>query len=144
METIQTAAADSLGTIGTALTGSEFGPALLRAAGGLAVVLLLLGALSLFARRWLSRGGVRASGSLVRVLNRVPIGRRAALLLVEIDGRRILIGVTPTQLSALTEWDETPEPDVAVDEARMPQPAGFDAALGRVLARLRSLEGSSA
>jgi flagellar protein FliO/FliZ len=144
MDTIQAAAGDSVAAIGTALMGSEFGPALLRAAGGLAVVLLLLGALSWFARRWLWRGGARTSGSLVRVLNRVPIGRRAALLLVEIDGRRILIGVTPTQLSALTEWDETPEPGVAVEEARMPHPARFDAALGRVLARLRSLEGSSA
>lgn len=111
------------------------------AAAVLLVVALAVGALVL-ARR-LGPGAVRGGRSAeIAVVGRTLVDRKSALLLVEVDGRRILVGVTPQQLTSLSEWEEIPDPEVTLEEARQPVSDRFEVAMSRVLGRVRELEAS--
>jgi flagellar biogenesis protein FliO len=75
-------------------------------------------------------------------VGRTVLDRKTAILLLQVDGRRVLVGVTPHQLTPLSEWEELPEPEVTLEEARQPVVTRFDEAMGRVLGRVRELEAS--
>ena len=89
-------------------------PAMVTAAGqlirtllGLAVVLLLLFALAWAARRWSLPGLVaRSNGDeadALKVVAQVSLGMKERLVLVEVDGKRVLLGVVPGRISRLAE-----------------------------------------
>jgi flagellar protein FliO/FliZ len=67
------------------------------------IVLGLVAALAWFARRGafaaLGRRGPRA----ITVETAVPLGERRSLVIVSVEGRRILLGLTPGQISMVTE-----------------------------------------
>jgi len=69
----------------------------------LATVFIALGVLAALA--W----GLRRSTSLRRknlpisVETAVPLGERRSLVIVAVEGRRLLLGLTPTQVSLVTE-----------------------------------------
>lgn len=69
----------------------------------IATVLIALGVLAALA--W----GLRRSASLRRrdlpisVETAVPLGERRSLVIVAVEGRRLLLGLTPTQVSLVTE-----------------------------------------
>lgn len=88
--------------------------------GGLAIVIVCIFALAWLARRfsWTRFLAQRSDGP-IRMLGSLSLGTRERLLLVEVEGRRILLGVTPGEISRL---------DAAPDGARG---ADFDAALSR-------------
>ena len=66
------------------------------------VVLALLAALAWLARSGrFSRFSVRASA--VAVETAVSLGERRSLVIVAVEGRRLLLGVTGTQVSLVTE-----------------------------------------
>ncbi|MBC7286988.1 MAG: flagellar biosynthetic protein FliO [Armatimonadetes bacterium] len=69
------------------------------------VLLVLLGALAgaavWAARRWLPSGAM-GQGSL-RIVASLPIGVGARLVIVELEDRRVLLGVTAHQISFLCE-----------------------------------------
>ncbi|SDK00389.1 flagellar protein FliO/FliZ [Cryobacterium psychrotolerans] len=71
---------------------------------GLRVVLSLavvLGLLWVMQRR-LSRGGrARGASNLVSVVGRQSLGSKASVVVVEIDGRRLILGVTEAQVTVL-------------------------------------------
>lgn len=75
-----------------------------RAVVGLIVVLGLLLGLA-----WLARQGrLRLPGSArgraaVSVEAAVPLGDRRSLVIVSVEGRRLLLGLTPAQVSLVTE-----------------------------------------
>ena len=73
------------------------------------VVLALLGGLARLLRSGrLSRFSVRASA--VAVETAVSLGERRSLVIVAVEGRRLLLGVTGTQVSLVTELQaRTPE-----------------------------------
>ena len=78
--------------------------------GVLLVLLLVLGGCYLFTR-WAGTGlggrfGLTASGSHLRVLERLPVGRDQALLVVEAANRYFLIGSSPSGFSLLAELTE--------------------------------------
>jgi flagellar biosynthetic protein FliO len=68
------------------------------------VVLALLGALA-----WLLRSGrfgrFSARASAVAVETAVSLGERRSLVIVAVEGRRLLLGVTGTQVSLVTELE---------------------------------------
>ncbi|MBO8141041.1 MAG: flagellar biosynthetic protein FliO [Firmicutes bacterium] len=78
----------------------------------LAVGWRILGVFALLAivlyaiRRWMGHAlpGVRRGA--VRVVDAVPIGLQRHLYLVEVAGRRLLIGATPQALTLLAELEE--------------------------------------
>ena len=115
-DALHTSDPDSLTAAMHALTQPDLGISPAR----LMLVALVLAAL-VGGAWWLSRrgGGVRlkrAVGQGVRVVQRVPVGRRQSLLLVEVEGRRILVGSTPNSLTSLSEWDDEPAAADAPDQ----------------------------
>lgn len=79
--------------------------------------LFVLGLLGLWA--WLMRRGVftkRQQGA-VKIETAVPLGERRSLVIVSIEGRRLLLGLTPASVSLVTNLE--------------PGGAGFSQALDR-------------
>ena len=72
-------------------------------------VLIVLGLVAALA--WLARrgafAGLRRSGA-VTVETAVPLGDRRQLVIVSVEGRRLLLGMTPTQISMVTELGPAP------------------------------------
>ena len=76
------------------------GSAVLQVSIALAVVVALI-----FVAAWLFRrvGGTGSSGrNVINVVATAPIGARERLMLVEVHGQQMLLGVTATQVTALT------------------------------------------
>ncbi len=73
-----------------------------RGLAAVAVVLLLIGAVAWMLRRspLALRGAARGA---VRVQTAVPLGERRSLVIIDVEGRRLLLGLTPTQVSLVTE-----------------------------------------
>ncbi|MGE0484883.1 MAG: flagellar biosynthetic protein FliO [Gammaproteobacteria bacterium] len=75
----------------------------LQVFAGLAVVLALIAAASWGARRL---QGLRPQGrGRIRILEGLSLGAREKLLLVEVDERRVLIGICPGRMQALASFD---------------------------------------
>jgi len=85
------------------------------------VVFGLLAALAWAARRG-RLGFFTRQPAHVRVEATVPLGERRSLMVVAIEGRRLLLGLTPMQVSLVTELTQ-PSPEAAS--------GGFGAALAR-------------
>ena len=66
------------------------------------IVLALLGALVWLARRG-TFGKLRGKGRPIVVETAVPIGERRSLVIVAVEGRRLMLGLTPGQVSLVTE-----------------------------------------
>ena len=75
----------------------------LRALGGVVLVLGLVCVLAWLVRR----GTLKLPGSRTRsafaIESALPLGERRSLMVVAIEGRRLLIGLTPGQVSLVTE-----------------------------------------
>ena len=78
------------------------------------LVILLLGAtlwgLKRFGRMQLQK---TADGSGLTLIDSLSIGTRQRLLLVEADGQRMLVGVTPQSISGLGQWPAAQTPKFA-------------------------------
>jgi len=74
-------------------------------------IFVVFGLLALLA--WLAKRGTfgamgRQGRSLVKVEGAVPIGERRSLMIVSVEGRRLLLGLTPMQVSLVTELAPAP------------------------------------
>jgi flagellar protein FliO/FliZ len=74
----------------------------------LLAVVVVLGLVALCA--WLARRGAfgplgRKAPGTVRVETAVPLGDRRSLMVVSVEGRRLLLGLTPQQVTLVTELD---------------------------------------
>ena len=78
---------------------------------GLAATVFVLGLLGTLA--WMLRRGTlvlpgrRAPGA-IRVETAVSLGERRSLVVVAVEGRRLLLGLTPMQVSVVTELSALP------------------------------------
>lgn len=87
------------------VAGPDFVPPVWRTLVGLVIVLGLLVGLA-----WLLRRGVllkRTSGAL-GVETALPLGDRRSLVIVTVEGRRLLVGLSPNQVSLVTELQAPP------------------------------------
>lgn len=87
---------------------------------GLVAIFVVFGLLLLLA--WLGKRGLlgglaRQGKGPVKVETAVPLGERRSLVIVSVEGRRLLLGLTPMQVSLVTELG--------------PAPASFDETLAR-------------
>jgi flagellar biosynthetic protein FliO len=73
-----------------------------RSLVAIVVVFGLLGGLAWAARRG-RLGFFKKQPTHVRVEVTVPLGERRSLMVVAIEGRRLLLGLTPTQVTLVTE-----------------------------------------
>ena len=108
--------------------------------GIILVLLLVLGGCYLFTR-WAGTGlgarfGAGGGGARMKVVERLPVGRDQALLVVKAGQRYLLLGSTPAGLTLLAEltpeegkeWDP-PEPPDGPEQKR---PADFRALMQRL------------
>jgi flagellar protein FliO/FliZ len=75
-------------------------PSVWRTGASLLVVLAILAAGAWMLRRVLA--GRKASGAM-NVETALPLGERRSLVIVAVEGRRLLLGLTPGQISMVTE-----------------------------------------
>jgi len=106
-------------------------PDLLSMLGILLVLLLVLGACYVVTR-WAGTGlsgrfGAAPAGRQMRILERLPVGRDQALLVVQAAGRYFVIGSSPSGFSLLAELTEeegalwaSPPPSDAPSGAKPP------------------------
>jgi flagellar biosynthetic protein FliO len=86
------------------------------------VVFGLLGGLAWAARRG-RLGFFTRQPSHVRVEATVPLGERRSLMVVAIEGRRLLLGLTATQVSLVTELSTAPFETTLARAEAAPAPA---------------------
>ncbi len=73
-------------------------------AGGLALILVLIYGLSWFVKRF-SQGGFLQNPTM-KIVASMPLGTRERLMLVDVGGKQLLLGVTATQINTLQVFDE--------------------------------------
>ena len=81
---------------------------------------LLLVVVAIVVASWLMRriNGVGLRGNVtMRVISAMPLGQRERLVLVEVGGTQLLLGVTAQGISHLHEFDPPIEPGRIRDEA---------------------------
>jgi flagellar protein FliO/FliZ len=81
------------------------------------IVLALVGALAWLVRRG-TFGALRHGARTISVETAVPIGERRSLIIVAVEGRRLLLGVTPTQIAMVAELGPRPTFEAQLEQAR--------------------------
>jgi flagellar protein FliO/FliZ len=90
-----------------AATGWSDGPGVVRTLLSLFVVLGLMGGTLWLVRRGGWQAGLRKGPRPVQVETAVGLGDRRQLVIVSVEGRRLLLGVTPMHVSLVTELEGT-------------------------------------
>jgi flagellar protein FliO/FliZ len=85
---------------------------------GLIATAAVLGLIALLA--WLLRRGTlvwpgRTDGAPVAIERAVPLGDRRSLVIVSVEGRRLLLGLTPAQVTLVTELGPSPRFDAVLE-----------------------------
>jgi flagellar biosynthetic protein FliO len=94
-----------------------------RAVAGIVFVLGLLLVLAWMARQGKLRLPAGRSRAAVVVEAAVALGERRSLVIVTVEGRRLLLGLTPAQVSLVTELGAPPPAfDQAIDRHLAPTP----------------------
>ena len=80
-------------------------PSLWRMLGALTVVLALLGGLA-----WLLRRGslIKRRNTGMGIESAISLGERRSLVIVAVEGRRLLVGLAPNHVSLVTELGRAP------------------------------------
>lgn len=86
--------------------------------GGLMLILVLIYGLSWFVKRF-SQGGFMQNPNM-KIVSAMPLGTRERLMLVDVGGKQLLLGVTATQINTLHVFDEPVAP------AEKPAPIASD------------------
>jgi flagellar protein FliO/FliZ len=109
---------------------AAFTPEIGAGVRGLAAVFLVLGLVALFA--WLLRKGAfgplgRRGSSVISIETAVPLGERRSVVIVAVEGRRLLVGLAPGQVSLLTELrtQDAGFPAVLDQAAAQPRPGSL-------------------
>ena len=89
---------------------------LTRGVAVVGIVLALL-ALAAWALRRGSFGPLQKKAGAIRIETTVPLGDRRQLMVVAVEGRRLLIGLTPMQVSLVTELARGESFDAALSKA---------------------------
>ncbi len=88
---------------------------------GQTIVVMVLVIAILAAASWLLRRSarLRRPGQLLSVETTLPLGDRRSLVVLVVEGRRLLVGLTPGQISLVTEL--APPFQAALDHSLDPQ-----------------------
>ncbi|MCU1396920.1 MAG: hypothetical protein JWN62_29 [Acidimicrobiales bacterium] len=100
----------------------------------LIVVTLLLAAVAIFLKL---RNRTNTTTRAIKVTSRVTISRGSMIAVVEIDGRRLLIGAAPNQVNLITELAETAPTDPMAPPVSNPAPGAASAAIARLTSTIR-------
>lgn len=106
-----------------ATPGWSDGPGVMRTLIALVVVLGLLGGCLWLLRRGGWNGALRCGPRPVQIETALGLGDRRQLVIVSVEGRRLLLGTTPMHVALITELGAAPAFADALD-ARLAAPAG--------------------
>ena len=125
-----------MGTLALMLAAAPAAVPEFNAAGELVrVVLSLLGIIGLIlAAGWLTRRMQRrhgVAGRRIRCVETFAVGARERLLLLDADGKRLLIGMGPGGMRTLHVYDGAPAEPAAIEQPAAPPLPAF----GELLAR---------
>ncbi len=84
----------------------SFFSALLKMLFALAIVLGLLIGSVYFLKRFMAPAGVDPEGQLIRILATRSLGPKSSILVVDIMGKVVALGVTGSQISTITDLDD--------------------------------------
>jgi flagellar protein FliO/FliZ len=104
--------------------GWSDGPGVVRTLLSLLVVLGLLGGCLWLIRRGGWQGGLRKGPRPVQIETAVGLGDRRQLVIVSVEGRRLLLGVTPMHVALVTELAATAPSFQETLAARVPPVEG--------------------
>lgn len=112
--------------------------AIVKMMAALALVIALVYAVLWFMRRMMGRRyGQRSGGTALEVLESAYVGPHKTVSLVRVGKRSVLVGVTDTQVSILTELDtDETEQLLTRDETAVPQPS-FSGALTSAVEKIK-------
>lgn len=88
-----------------------------RALLALVLVASLLAALVVLVRKGALGTLTRSKHAAIRIDTVVPIGDRRALMIVTVEGRRLLLGASPVNVSLVTELGPRPAFDAALADS---------------------------
>ncbi len=94
--------------------GESLGIEWWRALLALVLVASLLAALVVLMRRGALGALVRSKHAAIRIETVVPIGDRRALMIVAVEGRRLLLGASPVNVTLVTELGAKPPFEAAL------------------------------
>ncbi|MDX1505858.1 MAG: flagellar biosynthetic protein FliO [Spongiibacter sp.] len=100
--------------------------------GSLVLIVIALLAMAWFMRRLRQVQGPSRAG--VNVVAQIPVGMKERLLVVQVEGEKLLVGCTPGSMQTLHQWTSPPGDD---DTAA---PQGFASVIARQLAERRGGE----
>ncbi|MCU1367489.1 MAG: hypothetical protein JWL72_3405 [Ilumatobacteraceae bacterium] len=100
----------------------------------LIVVTLLLAAVAIFLKL---RNRTNTTTRAIKVTSRVTISRGSMIAVVEIDGRRLLIGAAPNQVNLISELADVAPVDPTVPPSSNPSPRPAAAAIARLTSTIR-------
>lgn len=95
----------------------------------LIVVTLLLAAVAIVLK---VRNRKTTTLRAIKVTSRVTISRGSMIAVVEVDGRRLLVGAAPNQVNLITELDAVAPEDPSLDTPPTPKPFSAAAALAKL------------
>jgi flagellar biogenesis protein FliO len=99
--------------------------------GPLVVVLGVIAAITVLARRWQSRRGVPGSSEGITLLARQHLSTRQCLWLVRLGRRLVLLGVSPERIQPLVEVADADEAAAIVSSIESRRAGSFSASLAR-------------
>ena len=106
------------------IQGWSDGPGVVRTLLSLVVVLGLMAGCLWLVRRGGLHAGLRKGPRLVTVETAVGLGDRRQLVVVTVEGRRLLLGVTPMHVNLVTELSAVPDSFEERLDARVTGSAG--------------------
>ncbi len=79
---------------------------LFRMIGSFALVLALMAALLWALRKLQSRMNTQNTGRRMQIIESMSVGPRQKFALLRVGEHEVLVGITPTQMTALAQWPE--------------------------------------
>jgi flagellar protein FliO/FliZ len=110
-----------------AVTNANSASQLASVIGGLAIILVLIYGLSWFVKRF-AQGGFTQNPAM-KIICSMPLGTRERLMLVDVGGKQLLLGVTASQINTLHVFDEP----VVVGEKTQPVASEFSQKLMAII-----------
>ena len=123
-----TTSAAGMGRPGATVAGWSDGPGVVRTLLSLLVVVGLMGGCLWLVRRGGWQGGLRRGPRPVQIETAVGLGDRRQLVIVSVEGRRLLLGVTQMHVALLTELAGAAPGFTQALDARLPVPLPAEAA----------------
>ncbi len=93
--------------------------AMIEPLGRMLIVLLALLLAAWGLNQWLKRRTGAPAGGQLRIVTAVAVGQRERLVLVEVEGEQLLVGVTPHGITPL--WHPRPFGEVLASRQQVPE-----------------------